>query len=222
MPNAILRAGPFASSSNSFLNEPSPFDSNAIAAAAIGAIPGINPVNCANDTSSLTWLWRYNDVVNKVLTTHTGCEINIGGETIPVTSTSTSSNGLLKTATADFSISDSASSNNVTRMTTTLSFYYQAAQSFEIKVTYNGLATGDSTLYQADFMGFADSQTAGVPISGFPSISGSVTRTLPASVKPAFYYAALDTSSAIDFPADVCSPKTSIANTSATLSFEFL
>ena len=209
MPNAILRAGPFASSSDSFLNEPSPFDSN------------INPVNCANDTSSSTWPWRYNDVVNKVLTTHTGCEFTPNGFE-PVTSTSTSSNGLLKTATADFSISDSASSNNVTRMTTTLSFYYQAAQSFEIKVTYNGLATGDSTLYQADFMGFADSQTAGVPISGFPSISGSVTRTLPASVKPAFYYAALDTSSAIDFPADVCSPKASIANTSATLSFEFL
>lgn len=41
---AILRAGPWASSSESFLNEPSPLDNSAV------------PVNCSN-SSSATWDW---------------------------------------------------------------------------------------------------------------------------------------------------------------------
>lgn len=200
---AILRAGPFASSSDSFLDSGT-------------------PVNCANDTSSSAWPWKYNDGVTKSLETHTGCETGGGGETIPTTSTSTTTDVSTETATGDFSITSSASSNLITKMTTTLSFYYQAAQSFQIKVTYNGLATGDTTLYQPDFMGFVDTQNTNNPIEGFPSLSGSATRTLPASVKPALYYAQLDTASGIDFSEDVCSPKSSIADTSATLSIEFL
>lgn len=200
---AILRAGPFASSSDSFLDSGT-------------------PVNCANDTSSSAWPWKYNDGVTKSLETHTGCETGGGGETIPTTSTSTTTDVSTETATGDFSITSSASSNLITKMTTTLSFYYQAAQSFQIKVTYNGLATGDTTLYQPDFMGFVDTQNTNNPTEGFPSLSGSVTRTLPASVKPALYYAQLDTASGIDFSEDVCSPKSSIADTSATLSIEFL
>jgi len=200
---AILRAGAFASSSDSFLDSGT-------------------PVNCANDTSSSAWPWKYNDGVTKSLETHTGCETSGGGENVPTTSTSNTTTESTETATGDFSITSSASSNLITKMTTTLSFYYQAAQSFQIKVTYNGLATGDTTLYQPEFMGFYDSQTTSGPIEGFPSLSGFVTRTLPASVKPALYYAQLDTASGIDFPEDVCSPKSSIADTSATLSIEFL
>jgi hypothetical protein len=207
---AILRAGPFASSSDSFLDEP------------VTPSVSIVPVNCANDTSSSAWPWKYNDDVIKILETHTGCETSGGGENVPTTSTSNTTTVSTETATGDFSITSSASSNLITTMTTTLSFYYQAAQSFQIKVTYNGLATGDTTLYQPDFMGFIDIQSASGPIEGFPSLTGSVTRTLPASVKPALYYAQLDTASGIDFPEDVCSPKSSIADTSATLSIEFL
>lgn len=201
---AILRAGPFANSTDSFLDSGT-------------------PVNCANDTSSSAWPWKYNDGVTKSLETHTGCEVvSESGENFPTTSTSNTTTISTETATGDFSITSSASSNLITKMTTTLSFYYQAAQSFQIKVTYNGLATGDTTLYQPDLMGFFDSQTTSGPIEGFPSLSGSVTRTLPASVKPALYYAELETASGINFPEDVCSPKSSLADTSATLSIEFL
>lgn len=51
MPNAILRAGPFADASSSFFNEPTSaptiFD---------GAML---PVNCANYSGSSNWPWRY-------------------------------------------------------------------------------------------------------------------------------------------------------------------
>jgi len=43
---AILRAGPFASSSDSFLDEPTTVTS------------GTLPVNCAKDTSSSSWPWK--------------------------------------------------------------------------------------------------------------------------------------------------------------------
>ena len=48
---AILRAGPFASTSNSFLNKPTSapttFDGATL------------PVNCANSSGSSNWPWRY-------------------------------------------------------------------------------------------------------------------------------------------------------------------
>jgi hypothetical protein len=43
---AILRAGPFASFSNYFLDEPSPL------------VYDLSPVNCALDTSSSNWPWK--------------------------------------------------------------------------------------------------------------------------------------------------------------------
>ena len=43
---AILRAGPFASSSDSFLDEPTTATSSTL------------PVNCAKDTSSSSWPWK--------------------------------------------------------------------------------------------------------------------------------------------------------------------
>ena len=44
---AILRAGPFASSTESFLNEPATLDTDT------------QPVNCAMDASSTNWQWKY-------------------------------------------------------------------------------------------------------------------------------------------------------------------
>mgnify|MGYP003628335528 CR=1 FL=1 len=205
---AILRAGPFANSSDSFLDEPK--------------IAGdIAPVNCANDTSSLAWPWKYVKIVSEFNNTHTGCELNpASGEYVPTFASSQSDNNINKTATEDFSISSFGSSNHITSVDTILTFAYQAAKSFEIKITFEGLASGDSTLDQPSFMGFFDSQSE-EPIEGFPSVSGSVTRTLPASIVPIFYTATLITASSIAI-ADACSPKASLANTSATLSVEFL
>lgn len=212
MPNAILRAGPFASTSSSFLNEPNPFDGS------------IHPVNCANDISSSAWPWKYNESISKTLTTHTGCESTPNGD-VPVTSTSTSSVGLVETATGNFTISDSVSSNKEVRLDISLGFAYQATQSFDIKITYNISASGDSSLSQQGSTGFLDSflSSGSGPIEGFPSVSGSVTRTLPASVVPEFYSAQIFCDGAsIEFPSDICTPNTNSVSVTGSLEFEFL
>ena len=51
MPNAILRAGPFATSADSFLNEP--------ASTPVNFDGATLPVNCANYSGSSNWSWRY-------------------------------------------------------------------------------------------------------------------------------------------------------------------
>jgi hypothetical protein len=211
---AILRAGPFARLSSgqlieSFINEPDVFNGD------------VFPVNCANTISSLAWPWKYNESISKTLITHTGCESTPGGDS-PVTSTSTSSAGLVKTATGNFSISDSASSNHEVRIDVSLGFAYQATQSFDVKVTFNISASGDSTLQQDGPMGFLDTFTDS-PIEGFPSLSNSVTRTLPPSYVPNFYSAQIFLDGAlIDFPSNVCIPNTNTVSVSASLAFEFL
>ena len=216
MPNAILRAGPFASSSDSFLNEQDPL--------IVGSLADVDvyPVNCANHTSSSAWPWRYNDVLSRTLTTHTGCESTPGGDS-PTTSSVISNSGLVKTTTGNFSASNSATSNRGTTINTGLSFAYQATQSFDIKITYNGSASASAgqTIDPSSNIRFGDSETGGTA-NGFPSLSGSITRTLPASVVPAFYSATLKVSIGIEFPDDICTPNPGSANASATLSVEFL
>ncbi len=214
---AILRAGPFASLSagqlsESFVNEPDVFNGN------------VFPVNCANTTSSSAWPWKYNESISKTLITHTGCETSPGGDEFPTTSTSTSSNGLVKTATKDFSISDSASSNSEVAINVSLGFAYQATQSFDIKVTFDALVSGDSTLSQQGTLGFLDNFNEDTgPIEGFPSLSGSVTRTIPPSYVPGFYAAQIFLDGAsIDFPSNVCIPNTNTVSVSASLELEFL
>ena len=216
MPNAILRVGPFASSSDSFLNEQDPL--------IVGSFAGVDvyPVNCANHTSSSAWPWRYNDVLSKTLTTHTGCKSTPGGDS-PATSSVISNSGLVKTATGNFSASHSGSSNRGTTVVTGLSFAYQATKSFDIKITYNGLASASAgqvidTISNIQFL----DNTTGENINGFPSLSGSVTRTLPASVVPAYYSVTLEVGIVIEFPDDICIPNTGSANAFSTLSVEFL
>jgi hypothetical protein len=212
---AILRAGPFASSSYSFLNEQDPL--------IVGNFADVSvyPVNCANYTSSSAWPWRYNDVLNKTLTTHTGCESTPGGDS-PTESSATSNSGSVKTATGNFSASNSASSNRGTTIVTGLSFAYQATQSFKIKITYNGLASASAgqTIDSSSNILFFDS--SGSTIDGFPSLSGSVTRTLPASTVPVFFNASLSVGIVIEFPDDICIPNTGSASASSSLSVEFL
>ena len=199
---AILRAGPEASSSDSFLDNGT-------------------PVNCANDTSSLNWPWQYINTVTKVITTHTGCVSTPNGS-VPDTETTTTNNSNVETATGNFSISSSGTSNHATTVDIGFEFAYQATQSFDIKITYNGSASGGPEIIDSSSnIRFSDSETGG-GASGFPSLSGSVTRTLPASVVPASYSATLDVSIGIEFPADYCTPSSGSANASATLSVEFL
>ena len=115
MPNAILRAGPFASSSDSFLNEQDPL--------IVGSFADVDvyPVNCANHTSSSAWSWRYNDVLSRTLTTHTGCESTPGGDS-PTESSVISNSGLVKTTTGNFSASNSATSNRGTTINNRVKF----------------------------------------------------------------------------------------------------
>ena len=194
MPNAILRAGPDAQG---------------------------RPVSCANDTSSLNWPWQYINTVSKVITTHTGCVSTPSGS-VPDTETTTTNNSNVETATGNFSISSSGTSNHATTVDIGFEFAYQATQSFDIKITYNGSASGGPEIIDSSSnIRFSDSETGG-GASGFPSLSGSVTRTLPASVVPASYSATLDVSIGIEFPADICTPSSESANASATLSVEFL
>jgi len=213
---AILRAGPFASSSYSFLNEQDPLIVGNFAEVSV------YPVNCANYTSSSAWPWRYNDVLNKSLTTHTGCVSTPNGDS-PVSSTSSSNSGSVKTATGGFSLSNSGTSNRGTSINTGLSFAYQATQSFDIKITYDGLASASAgqRIDSSSIILFSDSSSGSV-IDGFPSLSGSVTRTLPASTVPVFFNASLNVGIGIEFPDDICIPNTGSANASSSLSVEFL
>ena len=195
MPNAILRAGPDTQG---------------------------RPVSCANDTSSSAWPWQYIKLVNIGIVTHTGCVPTPNGD-VPSTSSSNSNNSNVETATGNFSISSSATSNRGTTVEIGFEFAYQATQSFDIKITYNGSASASAgqTIDSSSNIRFRDSETGGTA-NGFPSLSGSITRTLPASVVPASYSATLNVSIGIEFPDDFCTPNTGSANAAATLSIEFL
>ena len=193
MPNAILRAGPDTQG---------------------------RPVSCANDTSSSAWPWQYIKLVNISKVTHTGCEDSPIGN-IPTTKHSDSNDSNVETATGNFSISRSATSNHGTTIDIGFEFVYQATQSFDIKITYNGSASGGPDIDSSSNIRFVDNK-AGGSASGFPSLSGSITRTLPASVVPALYSVALSVGIGIEFPDDVCTPSSGSANASATLGIEFL
>ena len=177
------------------------------------------PVSCANDTSSSTWPWRYIRLVNKSITTHTGCEDTPSGE-VPTTESTDSNDSTLETATGNFSISSSGTSNHGTTVEVGLEFAYQAAESFDINISYSGSITGGPDVDSASVT-FSDSEAGGGASSG-SSLSGSITRTLPASVVPASYSATLNASIGIEFPEDVCSVSGGSADASATLGLEFL
>jgi len=178
------------------------------------------PVSCANDTSSSAWPWKYIKLVNVGIVTHTGCVSTPNGD-VPSTTSTDSNDSTVETATGDFSISSSATSNHGTSLDIGFEFSYQATQSFDIKITYNGSASGGpEAIDSSSNILFNDNN--GGSASGFPSLSGSVTRTLPASVVPASYSATLEVSIGIEFPDDYCTPSSGSANASATLELEFL
>ena len=223
MPNPILRVGPFINS-NVFVDQPSDLSAPGFA----------RPINCANTTSSSRWPWRYNEGVQKIQITHTGAGLEAEGtedeRSIPTTggSGTTETNNIL-TATGNFSKSVSQTSNYLAAVQISFNFFYQAAQSFQIKVDFtasasasSGLPTGSTFFEAAEIfnMNFSDGLSAAT--AAFPNLSGSVTRTLPAAVVPASYECILQSSSGIDFPDDFSIPNSGTATATASLNFQFL
>jgi len=147
----IRRAGPFASFSDSFADEPSSASSSYV------------PVNCAADLSSASWPWKRLDVEQIIDDSGT-------------TTTRTYETGLPSS-----SVSNIQGTNPVNpRIAISSHWKYQASQSFDLSFTYS--ASSDDT----------GSCSASVTVDGVevfsdsddPSISGSTTVTLAASVVP--------------------------------------
>ena len=202
---AILRAGPFSDGTSHFLQSQS--DTAA-------------PVNCANYTDSNVWIWQYKKSVTKLVTTHTGCTPNKEGENVPVLASSQTQNlNSLQTVNGDFSINDSISSNNINSMFLLLSFCYQATHSFNIQIDF--AASNTNAAFQTDPQLFVDS-TMTAPIETWPNLSGSVTRTLPATVIPSIYSLEIAAAGGIDISSDPCSPSTTIVTSAVSLNFQFL
>tara|TARA_R110002020_G_scaffold328255_2_gene544211 strand:+ start:95 stop:718 length:624 start_codon:yes stop_codon:yes gene_type:complete len=206
---AILRAGPFSDRNSHFLYTQSDLANNAA------------PVNCANYTNSEVWPWRYKKNVTKDTISHTGCEINPGsGETVPVLVESSDSNlNVLETVDGNFSISDSISSNNETAIILTFSFFYQATHSFQIQVDFTASAV--NAAFQTNPQLFIDSQMTS-PIETWPNLSGSVTRTLEATVIPAIYSIEINAAGGINVASDPCVPSTTTVTSAVSLDFKFL
>ncbi len=212
MPNPILRVGPFIKN-NVFVDQPSD----------LSAPNDAIPINCANTTSSSNWPWRYEERIFKSINTHTGCD----DDGFPTTGGSTTDTKNIITATGNFSKSESVASNRVSSLIMSFEFFYQAAQSFQIKVDFTASASASSglpagsSLFAAGSMEFEDSQTSS-PTAAFPNLSGSVTRTLPAAVVPAQYFCQLKSDGGLGFPTDVCTPNSGTVTATGSLSFEFL
>ena len=218
MPNPILRVGPFINS-GVFVDQPSD----------LSAPGSARPINCANTTSSSRWPWRYNEGVKKITVTHTGCEEVEPGRDEPTTGGSTTETNNILTATGNFSKSANEASNHMAGVQISFGFFYQAAQSFQIKVDFTasasastGLPAGSTFFEATDIfnMNFSDGLSAAT--AAFPNLSGSVTRTLPAAVVPASYECILQSSGGISFPDDFCTPNSGTATATGSLTFEFL
>lgn len=205
----ILRAGPFSNRNSHFLYTQSDLANNAA------------PVNCANYTNSQVWPWRYKKTVSKLKTSHTGCELEPGsGEIIPTLVQSSDLNlNVLETVNGNFSISDSVSTNNKNSMFLLFSFFYQATHSFQIQVDFTASAT--NAAFQVDPQLFIDS-TMTSPIEAWPNLSGSVTRTLPATVIPATYNLELSAAGGISVSDNVCVPSTTTVTSAVSFNFKFL
>jgi hypothetical protein len=195
---AILRAGPFASSSDSFLNEP------------VNPSASIVPVNCANDTSSSAWPWGYVANTSQVITNHTGWEQTPSGESPTNTTTEGSSEELETLTGSSFSKSLSVNTNLEASVSVSLRFTYQAFIDFDITVNYSGsVSSGGPSIIVRD--GGSSSDTG--------SFSETETITLPRAVKPASVSVSL-TSQATGYPyADYpdVNPKNKIVYASITI-----
>tara|TARA_R110000850_G_scaffold217401_1_gene343099 strand:- start:101 stop:631 length:531 start_codon:yes stop_codon:yes gene_type:complete len=151
---AILRAGPFAISSNSFFDEPAT------------ASLTILPVNCAKDTSSASWPWKRRQFRQ--------IRDNSGLNTIQ-----TYQNGLPSDSESEITGTGGTSP----RIALSASWRYQAVNDFNItfnySVTTNSTSSGISARARVLVNGvevFLDEDSE--------EVNGSNTLTLPASVVP--------------------------------------
>ena len=146
---AILRAGPYASSIDSFLNELTPQF-------------GLTPVNCAMDTSSTAWPWRYLFRGNDDIYTY--------------------EDGLPSDSQSDTGSLAAGGSNSNWR--------YQASVATSFDLTYDVQANGAEEFDTVDIsvsingsVVFSDGSTSN-PGDGAISISGTETINLPIAVVP--------------------------------------
>lgn len=202
----ILRAGPFSDGTSHFLQIQS---------------DTAGPVNCANYTDSNVWLWQYKKSVTKSKTTHTGCRLQPeSGENVPVlVSSQTEDLNVLKTVNGNFSVNDSISSNNVNSMFLLFSFFYQATHNFNIQIDF--AASNPNAAFQTDPQFFIDS-TMTTPIETWPNLSGSVTRTFPATVIPSIYSLEIAAAGGINVSSNPCSPSPTTVTSAVSLNFQFL
>ena len=132
--------------------------------------------NCANDTSSTRWPWRYVSSTGGSATNHTGWEVTPSGD-FPTTTTISNSSEELETLTgSSFSDSISVTTNFEASVSVSLRFTYQAFKDFDITIEYSGsVSPGSSSIIAT---GDGDSSDTG-------SFSKTETITLPRAVKPA-------------------------------------
>ena len=178
MPNAILRAGPFATSSDSFVNKPLVANSSTL------------PVNCANDPTSPTWPWQYLLTTRVSATNHTGWEDTPGGES-PETSSSLNTTNTYETTTGNFSKNASVNTNLEASSSVSLFFYYQAVEDFQITITYNGTVTSGSS---------SQIVVSGIDSSTTGSLSGEQSITLQKSVVPKFFSVSMTSTTVGGYP----------------------
>lgn len=147
----IRRAGPFATISDSFVDEPSFVSSSYL------------PVNCAADSSSTFWPWKR-------------LEYRQIRDDSGTTTTRTYETGLP----SDSALNIQRDTTSGPRISISSQWKYQASQSFDLSFTYSA-SSDDTGSCSASVI------VDGVQVffdSGDPSIGGSTTVTLAASVVP--------------------------------------
>jgi hypothetical protein len=156
---AILRAGPFASSSDSFLDEPT------------AATRSTLPVNCAKDTSSSSWPWK--------------CYVLVDGSNDDLESylsgfqsvSRTKSGSILLGNDMEVEVSFEFYVQCLSDITFTMA-YNLSATSPAFPFSGAGVYWGANGFSDSD----ARSTEDGTPVTA--SLSGSKTITIPASTKP--------------------------------------
>tara|TARA_R110000796_G_scaffold248284_1_gene374956 strand:+ start:327 stop:869 length:543 start_codon:yes stop_codon:yes gene_type:complete len=131
--------------------------------------------NCANDTSSTRWPWRYFSRTNASATNHIGWENTPNGES-PTTATITNVNEGFATLTgSSFSDSVSINTNLEANAQMILRFSYQAFEAFDITIDYSGsVSSGGPSIIGTDYGA----------ISRTGNFSDTRTYTLPRAVRP--------------------------------------
>lgn len=155
----ILRAGPFASSSDSFLDEPDPADVSIV------------PVNCAKDTTSANWEWKHFKESLNVPAQYANAFPDLSdSETFNSTGEIIARAAFAYQAVSDFDVDLTYS------LSASTSGGFFDKSSVEIDVTLD-----NSSIFSVND---EDEDTDGTGRVTSASISGTVTLTLKASVVP--------------------------------------